>query len=417
MNSKRLFAALTAIVLMAVSCGKKEAPVILLRSGWQVENIGDVAHTPGFLAVAEKYYPEAEVIFWPFYGLLPEEEVEMLQKRFPKLTIVRGFLNDSGVPSTPELADAILKADIFVHNSGPSTLSWKEAYLFKKTTGKPFGVYGVTYGLYGVPEKDALNEADFIYFRDTISLEIARKDGLKAPVVEWGPDAAFGVDVTDDARAEAFLEAHGLEEGKFICCNPNHRRTPFWEHKFKNRNFDPAVHELNESMKEHDHAPMIEAITRIVRNTDLKVLIGHEDYTELPIGKEWILDKLPEDVRPRVVWRDTPWNVDEAISIYKRSVGLFSHEMHSPIMCIANGIPAIVVRWAEQSTKGWMWKTIGLEQWLFDFDNEDDVKRYVPTVLEMAMYPEKAKETALRAQKFVNERQKETMDVLKSAVR
>ena len=132
MNSKRLFAALAAVVLMAVSCGKKEAPVILLRSGWQVENIGDVAHTPGFLAVAEKYYPEAEVIFWPFYGLLPEEEVEMLQKRFPKLTIVRGFLNDSGVPSTPELADAILKADIFVHNSGPSTLSWKEAYLFKK---------------------------------------------------------------------------------------------------------------------------------------------------------------------------------------------------------------------------------------------------------------------------------------------
>ena len=50
-------------------------------------------------------------------------------------------------------------------------------------------------------------------------------------------------------------------------------------------------------------------------------------------------------------------------------------------------------------------------------DNEDDVKRYVPTVLEMAMYPEKAKETALRAQKFVNERQKETMDVLKAAVR
>ena len=49
-------------------------------------------------------------------------------------------------------------------------------------------------------------------------------------------------------------------------------------------------------MKEHDHAPMIEAVTEIVRQTDLKVLIVHEDETELSIGKEWILDKLPEDV-------------------------------------------------------------------------------------------------------------------------
>ena len=69
----------------------KKNQVILLRSGWQVENIGDVAHTPGFLALAEKYIPEAELIFWPYYGLLPESEVVMLKKRFPKLAIVQGI--------------------------------------------------------------------------------------------------------------------------------------------------------------------------------------------------------------------------------------------------------------------------------------------------------------------------------------
>lgn len=169
-------------------------------------------------------------------------------------------------------------------------------------------------------------------------------------------------------------------------------------------------------MKEHDHAPMIKAIVEIVRQTDLKVLIVHEDETELPIGKEWILDKLPEDVKPRVVWRSTPWTVDEAVSIYKRSVGLFSHEMHSPIMCIANGIPAIVVRWAEQSSKGYMWNTIGLNSWLFDFDKEKELERYVPTVLEMAKSPEKSKEKAENARRFVNERQKETMEVLKRLI-
>ena len=413
---------LVGIVLAVVWPGNglvknKKNQVILLRSGWQVENIGDVAHTPGFLALAEKYIPEAELIFWPYYGLLPESEVVMLKKRFPKLAIVQGTLSEEGKASTTELSEAISKADILVHNSGPSMLSWKEALLFKKMTGKPYGVYGVTYGLYGTPENEALNNAAFVYFRDTVSLDRAKEENIHCPIMEWAPDAAFGTDVTDEDKALAYLKENGLEDGKYICCNPNHRRTPFWEHTFKNRPFDQAVYNLNESMKEHDHAPMIEAVTEIVRQTDLKVLIVHEDETELSIGKEWILDKLPEDVKPRVVWRSTKWTLEEAISIYKHSVGLFSHEMHCPIMCIANGIPAIVVRWAEQSSKGYMWKTIGLDSWLFDFDNEEDVKRYVPTVLEMAKNPEESKRITEKARKFVNQRQKETMEVVRNTMK
>jgi polysaccharide pyruvyl transferase WcaK-like protein len=396
---------------------EKQAPVILLRSGWQVENIGDIAHTPGFLALAEQYIPEATVIFWPYYGLLPESEVAMLMKRFPKLTIVEGTLSDAGEASTPELTDALARADIFVHNSGPSMLSWKEALTFKKMTGKPFGVYGVTYGLYGTPENEALSEAAFVYFRDTVSLERAKQEGIHCPIMEWAPDAAFAADVTDEAKALAYLQQNGLEAGKYICCIPNQRRTPFWEHTFKKRPFDQAVQHLNESMKEHDHAPMIAAIVEIVRQTDLKVLIVHEDETELSIGKDWILDKLPEAVKPRVVWRSTLWTVDEAISIYKHSVGLFSHEMHSPIMCIGNGVPAIVVRWEQQSSKGTMWKTIGLDRWLFDFDKEEDVERYVPTVLDMAKNPAMSKMIANQAKAFVNNRQKETMEVIKNTMK
>src|SRR5687767_3102695 len=72
----------------------KKKPVILLRSGWQVENIGDVAHTPGFLALMEKHLPGARAIFWPHYHYLPPYEVDMLKKRFPKLEIVEGKIVD-----------------------------------------------------------------------------------------------------------------------------------------------------------------------------------------------------------------------------------------------------------------------------------------------------------------------------------
>ena len=418
MTRKGILCAFLLGALLVVSCreSKKEAPVILLRSGWQTENIGDIAHTPGFLALAEEYIPEARVIFWPWYSLLPDEEVAMLKKRFPKLEIVVGKVDRNGIPTTPELAEAFQKADIFVHNSGPSTLGWKEALAFKKLTGRPFGVYGVTYGLYGIPEKDALSEAAFVFFRDTVSLEAAKKDGVHSPIMGWAPDAAFATDVEDAEKAKAYLASVGLEEGKFICVNPNHRRTPFWEHTHKGRPYDPKVDARNQEMRAHDHDPMLEAITRIVRETDLKVLVCHEDYTEIPIGKEWILDCLPEDVKPRVVWRDEPWTLDEALGVYKRSTGLFSHEMHCPIMCVGNGIPAIVVRWAEQSSKGLMWQTIGLGDWLFDFDDEADVARYVSVVLDFAKNHSASLQKTAKARAFVKQHQKESMAVVRETM-
>ena len=411
---RKILAAVLLAVLL-VSCQKKE-PVILLRSGWQTENVGDIAHTPGFLALAEEFIPEAKVVFWPWYSLLPDEEVAMLKKRFPNLEIVVGEVDENGFPTNPELEAAFRKADIFVHNSGPATLGWKEALGFKKMTGRPFGVYGVTYGLYGIPEKDALSEAAFVYFRDTVSLELAKQDGVHAPIMGFAPDAAFATDVEDAPKAEAYLASIGFEKGKYICFNPNHRRTPFWEHSHKGRPYDPEVDALNQRMRDHDHNPMLEAITRVVRETDLKVLVCHEDYTEIPIGKEWILDCLPEEVKGRVVWREEPWTVDEAISVFKRSAGLVSHEMHCPIMCIGNGVPAIVVRWAEQSSKGLMWKTIGLDEWLFDFDDEADVARYVPTVVEFAKNREASLEKTRKAREFVHQEQARTMGVVRETM-
>lgn len=416
---KKLILLTSALVFILLSCAgpAPKKPVILLRSGWQIENIGDIAHTPGFMALAEQYIPDAEIYFWPHYHYIPQEEIDMMKKRFPSMKVVRGTLTADGQASTQELLDAIAAADLFVNNSGPATLGWAEALGFKKLTGKPYGVYGVTYGLYGIPETEMLKGAAFVFFRDTASLALAKADGVQAPIMGFAPDAAFATDIVDEEKATAFLEENALKTNEFICCLPKHRLTPVWLHEEKKKPFDEQRYARNEAMKEHDHAPMIQAITEIVRTTNLKVLIVHEDETQISIGKDWILDKLPEDVKPRVVWHNRKWLPDEAISIYKRSVGLFSHEMHSPIMCIGNGVPAIVVRWEEQSSKGLMWNTIGLSDWLFDFDNEEDVKRYLPTVLTFARNPEAAKAKAEKAREFVVSKQEETMKVVREALK
>jgi hypothetical protein len=83
-------------------------------------------------------------------------------------------------------------------------------------------------------------------------------------------------------------------------------------------------------------------------------------------------------------------------------------------MCIGHGIPGIVCRFTEQTTKGFMWRDIGLNDWLFDMDKPEEVIRIVPAVLQMAQNPAKARKKALAAKKIVEASQKATMKILGS---
>ncbi|MDA1231484.1 MAG: polysaccharide pyruvyl transferase family protein [Planctomycetota bacterium] len=391
----------------------KRPPRILLRSSWQVVNIGDIAHTPGVLALIEKHIPEAEVILWAS-GDLSTEVAEMEHQRFPKLKIVMGSIKADGKATNADLEDAVAWSDFLLHGSGPSLVAAKDVAAFVEHTGKPFGVYGITHGSFlSGNDKDLLSQAKFAYFRDSVSLDLAKKEGVTCPIMGFAPDGAFACDLRDDVKAEEFLKASGLEDGEFLCCLSRLRNTPYWTVPAKKRPFDAEKHARNEAMKEHDHAPLREAIVRVIRETDLKVLLCPEDMTQMAVGKELLYDKLPDDVKPRVVWRDTFWLTNEALSVYVRSAGLFGSEMHSPIMALGNGIPAIVCRFAEQTSKGMMWRDIGLGDWLFDLDLEEEARQIPAAVLAMAKDLAAANTKTEAARKFVLNRQQETMRVLR----
>jgi polysaccharide pyruvyl transferase WcaK-like protein len=119
-------------------------------------------------------------------------------------------------------------------------------------------------------------------------------------------------------------------------------------------------------------------------------------------------------VKPRVVWRKDYWLTDFATSVYKRSAGLFGNEQHSPILCIAQGIPAIVCRYREQTSKGFMWRDLGMGEWLFDHDHDEAKKGLTPAVLALAQDPAAARSKALRAKALADERMKRMMTQLRA---
>ncbi|MEN3942868.1 polysaccharide pyruvyl transferase family protein [Prosthecobacter sp. SYSU 5D2] len=411
MNRRHFLATALAATLSPIAAQTGRAPRIILRSSWQTVNIGDIAHTPGVLALLEKHLPEVEVRLWP--SKVDNGVDEMLMKRFPKLIILK----------REELNQAFEECDFLLHGSGPSLVAQKDVVKWSEATGKPYGVYGITVGAPGAsatqPDPDSaiaktvdvLSGARFVFFRDTVSMALVKSLGCTSPIMEFGPDGAFATDLRDDEKALAFLNEHGLEEGKFLCCIGRYRITPYWKMK-PGYKYDEAKHARNMEMREHDLGPLRQAIIEVVKQTEMKVLLCPEDSSQMEINKENFYDKLPEDVKAKVVWKSTYWLTGEALSTYVRSAGLFGAEMHSPIMCIGNGIPAIVCRWTEQTSKGLMWRDIGLGEWLFNMDEESEIPGIVPAVVAMAKDPAAAKAKALKGQAVVHERQRLTMEIV-----
>lgn len=421
MNRKRFLetcfiASLLATVGPAMASGRK--PRILLRSSWQTINIGDIVHSPGVLAILEKHLPEAEVILWA--SDVGRGVREMLLRRFPKLQITTAGGNRKTLDQESEVHAIFSEIDFFLHGSGPWLEARRHVEQWIELTGKPFGVYGIS-----LPESrtdgrivSLLSQASFVFFRDSVSLELAKRRGVTAPVMEFGPDGAFAFDIRNDEAALTFLQEHNLEEGKFLCVIPRYRRTPDWEipGREKPESEWRPLHEHNQRMAEHDLLPYREAIIAVVRRTPMKVLICSEDVTQIRLGKELLYDPLPDDVKNGVVWREDFWLPDEALSTYIRSAGLFGLEQHSPIMCIGNGVPAFLGRFKEQTSKGFMWKDIGLSEWYFDSDTIFDMEQLAPKVLKLAKGPEQAREKALAAKAIVERRQVQTMEVLKNVL-
>jgi polysaccharide pyruvyl transferase WcaK-like protein len=377
---------------------------ILLRSSWQTVNIGDIAHTPGMLRLLEQYLPECDVTLWP--SSVDNGVDAMLKKRFPKLAIME---------KTGEAKSEAFKThDFLLHGSGPGIVGQASLIEWHEKTGKPYGIGGVTWSFSDEGLK-VINNAKFAFFRDSVSLGVAKDHGATCPILEFGPDATFACDLVDQPAADGWLKEVGLEPDKFVCCFHRRRKTPYWEVK-PNTPFNAEADALNEKMKEHDAAPVRDAVIAVVQQTPYKVLLAPEDATQMKVHKETIYDRLPDDVKPRVVWRPDYWLTDFAQGVYNRSLCIFGSEQHSPIMAIGHGIPAIVCRFKEQTSKGFMWRDIGLNDWLFDHDLDEPAARLTPTLLGiLADYPA-AKAKAAAAKAVADDRMKHMMDVLRQSM-
>lgn len=341
---------------------------LLVVSGWQDVNIGDIAHTPGLLNILETFLPDAKIILWK-KSSATEEVKQLLQNNFPNVKVIYGSVDSEKNVSSPEVLHAFQIADVMIHGSGPSVVGQSNLEAWAKATNKPFGIFGVTIQSVNESLKELLQKADFIYTRETKSIEVLKKAGISGNHVSFVPDATFFMDIHNDQKAETFLAENGLESKKFICAIPRLRYTPYHTFRPDNAGWSDEkikmVEETNEKYKEMDHAKLREAMIRWVRETGNKVLVCPEMTYQVNIMDELLIDPLPYDVKPFVIKRGY-WTPDEAASVYKNAHTVLSFECHSPIIALYNGTPAFYLRQPEDTIKGQMYYDLGYDDWVFE---------------------------------------------------
>lgn len=398
------------IVTALATEGAAKKQKLLLRSSWQTLNIGDIGHTFGILELFKKHLPDVEVVLWP--KLIDRGVDVLLAKKFPWVKIVNSPIGEV----TPELKQAFDECSFMVHSSAAYITANKELLMWWEATKKPYGIYGVSLDEVKGEIKDIIDNASFIFCRDTESLKYLKTLNLKCPVQEFGPDATFAIDVHQDEKANAFLQKAGLKKGEFICVIPRLRYTPF----FQIKGLEPGTEEkrkytISLAFKEIDGAKLREVITRWVTETGKKVLICAEVTYQVELGKETVYDLLPAEIKKNVVWRDSFWLPDEAASVYRQSLALVSFEPHSPIIAFNDGIPSIHLKQPSDTRKGQMWRDVGLSDWYFLID-ETPGSQIANTLMKLYANYAQSLKTMEKAKAYVLKVQKENFKAIKKAL-
>jgi polysaccharide pyruvyl transferase WcaK-like protein len=385
---------------------------IFITFAWSFSNIGDIAITPGILRLLQKHIPNHEPIVVTNSSF--EQHRQYLSPRFPKCRVFNTPFA-SPQPRPADFMEAFNNADMLLYNSGTvlsygrwdrdwnRTMRFALPLIMAREAGKPYGVYCQSFDPIQPPAEilmaPLLSGARFIFARDGESLKYIKRLGVKAPIMEFGPDATFGFDQNDDAFADQFLARYRLEPRKFISVVVRTKIQGFLD-----------------DQREQLHArKMREIIAQSVESSGEPVLICPEVVHEIEPARRLLYEPLPDAVKQKVRFQTEFWSPDQARSVFARARVHVSMDMHSVIMALAAGTPVLHPRFVEAGIKAWMLRDLGVEDWLFDIDRQPASAVSSKLVEIRADYPA-ALARVKSARAIVERRQAETMAIVRQTL-
>ncbi len=355
---------------------------VVVVSGWQTVNIGDVAHSPGVLEAFRRFAPGVRLTFWA--RNIDDGVRRLLARYYPEVGLVEERVGDDGA-ITPALERLFAEADLLVHGSGPSLVGKTETAAWRAHTDKPYGFFGVTVDplrpydgtlersaamidaiagdLLGPLDRELLTDAAFVYCRDSLTRRFLQGQGIGVAELEFGADGTVIFDVVDDDHGAPVRSEYGLIEGQFLCAVPRLRYTPY----YKIRGYPPKAEDwrkeaYNAGYAESDLEVLRQSIISWVRTTGWPALIVPEMSYAVELAETRLAGTFPADVAGQVYVLPRFWDLTEAAAVYRRAAAVVSMECHSPLIALAEGIPALYLRQPTDTIKGNMYHDLGLSE-------------------------------------------------------
>ena len=253
-----------------------------------------------------------------------------------------------------------------VKNFWNYTMPLAMSLIIARRLGIPYGIGSQSFDALEWPVdtlySTLFNDAEFVYCRDSDSLNYLCHRVLTNKSSGWRPDTTFFFNGFDEAWAETFLAEHALEEKKYLCVM---LRISDEKPDFN----DPTGGTVSEERQLDHMRKMKNFLEQWIEKSSCKVLLCHETRGTLISAKTRLYDILSKNAQKQCVYMDEFWTSEQAYSVFKHARIITSMEMHSIIMSLNVGTPAIHNPYDECGRKKWMLRDLGLGDWLVDIDS------------------------------------------------
>lgn len=449
--------------------GSPSEKTIMIGYLWGWTNIGDAAIAPGLLNLLTRNFPDYNLQALCYSFKDPEKSKKLpwhINRFFPDCKVLNGdslktahakacaqaktdlnadvpVIDQSNIDyifdtfaqnvldylreNDPAFYDSFCQTDLFIYTSGcvlaygPGTLGGNDFWgyclyrslplLLAKKLGIPYGVFSHTFDAFkGEPGysyfKELLEDAAFVFCRDTDSLRYLLSINIKPKNFIFVPDSTFSSIWKKSQWADDFMKENCLSSGEFMAVIIH---TPA-----QSLSRRPKV---SPERAESHMEKIREVVKHWVHSTSMKAVLCPEVTRDIEATKMHIYDKLDFPTQQNTVWINSFWTHDQAKALYARARLVVSMELHSLLLSLPEGTPIIHLPFAEVGRKSYFITDMGLSDYLLDIDRTP-----VGTILERVDYIHKNHNKVTRMLKhttipYGRERERAAVSVIRNVLK
>lgn len=337
-------------------------PKILFRFGWDKNNNDDIAFIPALYRLSMTTIQKTEFYLWLHED--SPEILEMLNSNFTNLKIVKGDIDEAGVPTTDELRDLLSETDLLIYTPGAAQqVDWAgekksgtetRSLQYCAEHSIPFAILG----LGSIPVNQShidrflqlTGEAEFVFSTSSEIDETLKEKNIKIQKLKQLPNPLFAFDLRNANLSRDILEERNLFGKDYLC-------------------IDFRTSGLSDE-KISAYVDKISTMIRIwIEETGKHVLLLPNDIRDIDIMRNGIFQPLPAKLKSKVVFIQEKLRPDVAASLYEKSRIVSGMSLFPACAGIQVGIPVCFLSTADLSERAETIKDMGLKNSIQDLES------------------------------------------------